>query len=84
MNQLNLIKLMLSNHTAHIAPITTSLRSKAWSVGYILDWQLLTINNFIAHQIGHGYLSGRNQVKVFNPLTSIVWVFPAHLARHFK
>ena len=62
LNHFDLVKLMLTDHTARIAPIGTRFTAKTRRMRCHAQRQQRFINNLTAHKVGQRNLCGRNQV----------------------
>lgn len=63
LHQLDLVKLVLANHAAHVAPARTGFGTKTRRMADKLERQRFGGKNFVAHDIGHRHFGGRNQIE---------------------
>ena len=63
LHHLHLVKLVLANQTARVAPGAARLGSKAGRVCSQLDGQLALGQHHIAHKVGQGHFAGGDQIQ---------------------
>ena len=64
LHQFHLLKLVLTNHAAGVAPVRTRLAAEARSVSGVLQRKRLGLEDHIAREVGHRHLGGRDQIQI--------------------
>ncbi len=63
-HNLDLVELVQAVESAHVLTVAAGLTTETGGVGATLDRQVLLVENLVAEDVGHRYLSRRNEVEV--------------------